>query len=486
MNEKHKLCPKCNTEAKASALLCRKCLFNLRDEPAIIKIFDKTKNDFISTDTRLSIQSNYLKRKSISISLITIYLIIFFLGNIIYITNYRTVPELAQSSKKIQLSTSTNAWPTEFGNANGIRNYNKEFNIYKNFAWEYNFNSTDFFDLRGLSNNIIAHKNFIIFSLVNGELVVLSKEKGELIWSMNISGLLDSTPVIIKDALFFSQRNGKITSIEISTGKIIWQTSTKDVFLTGLDLFDGILYANSLYSLYLFDANTGQKIWSKKIQNINTYPSTSPTAKNEILVINTPNAALHLNRKTGELLHTHRTSWLEHSYIENRTMFLFSKNEIASIDQSARGYWWDKVPGLRWTWGQFTLWGMAPAIPRDDNNWIFYVGKGNYRRNVIQMKLPALDDNYIFTSYIDGSIKAINKQNGTLIWEKQYQGNITDPLITKSGLLIGNEQDLILLNLKNGNEISKVNLNKGVINQFIIANEEIVAEINSEKIILLN
>ncbi|MFB0900774.1 MAG: PQQ-binding-like beta-propeller repeat protein, partial [Dehalococcoidia bacterium] len=343
MNEKHKLCPKCNTEAKASALLCRKCLFNLRDEPAIIKIFDKTKNDFISTDTRLSIQSNYLKRKSISISLITIYLIIFFLGNIIYITNYRTVPELAQSSKKIQLSTSTNAWPTEFGNANGIRNYNKEFNIYKNFAWEYNFNSTDFFDLRGLSNNIIAHKNFIIFSLVNGELVVLSKEKGELIWSMNISGLLDSTPVIIKDALFFSQRNGKITSIEISTGKIIWQTSTKDVFLTGLDLFDGILYANSLYSLYLFDANTGQKIWSKKIQNINTYPSTSPTAKNEILVINTPNAALHLNRKTGELLHTHRTSWLEHSYIENRTMFLFSKNEIASIDQSARGYWWDKV-----------------------------------------------------------------------------------------------------------------------------------------------
>jgi outer membrane protein assembly factor BamB len=102
------------------------------------------------------------------------------------------------------------------------------------------------------------------------------------------------------------------------------------------------------------------------------------------------------------------------------------------------------------------------------------------------MKLPALDDNYIFTSYIDGSIKAINKQNGTLIWEKQYQGNITDPLITKSGLLIGNEQDLILLNLKNGNEISKVNLNKGVINQFIIANEEIVAEINSEKIILLN
>ena len=146
-----------------------------------------------------------------------------------------------------------------------MRNLNQAFNLNGMVLWEHQMEVPQLFNIQGLSTNIIGNKNFIIYALVNGELNAISKETGQLAWSKKIPGLLDSTPIIIESKLYFPQRDGIINAIDIATGQTIWQTKTSDVFLTGISIVEGMIYANSLDKVYFFDANNGDLIWSKKL-----------------------------------------------------------------------------------------------------------------------------------------------------------------------------------------------------------------------------
>ena len=507
MNNQYKLCPRCSTEAQEESLICHKCLYNLRNEPLLSKKMNEANQIFVDRDTRIEKRTVYLKRRLISITLITIYALIFLFGNILYIQKYRLVPALPLGSSQTQINNSNSVWPTEYGGTEGVRNTTKKFTMPSQITWEHSLDLPMLYDIKGLSTNLIGNEKFIFYGLVNGKIEVISKENGNIVWSKQIPGLLDSTPIIIDNKLFFAQRNGIIKSIELSTGRMLWETNADEVFLTGIDIVDGIIYANSLYSIFLIDINNGEIIWSKKIQkqsffqtlmnmifspsnvpisNISAPPATAVSAREEMLIIGTPSAVQNIDRKTGELLHVHRTSWLEHTYIEDDTFFVFSKNEITSIDKNARGRWYDKVPILRALWGQLTIWGMAPPIPRDENNWILSAGKGNLRSNIVHLKMPAINNQTIFSVHYDGTIKAINKQTGELNWEKNYNSEVTDPVITKSGLVIGINEDLVLIDISSGEEKERLTMNEGLINQMTIIGDSLFAVINDERIIRLD
>ena len=507
MNNQYKLCPKCSTEAQEESLICRKCLYNLRSEPLLSKDINDNNQIFVDSNTRLENQTSYLKRRLISIVLISIYAIIFIFGNIIYIQKYRLLPALPVGSSQTQINNTNLAWPTEYGGTLGVRNTTQNFTIPSKITWAHTLDLPALYDMKGLSTNLIGNEKYIFYGLVNGQIQVISTETGALVWSKKISGLLDSTPIIIDNRLFFAQRDGTISSIELSTGRVLWENNAEEVFLTGIYIVDGMLYANSLYSIFVIDIQNGETLWSKKlgknsflesimskifgssnspVKSLGEYPATAVSAKGEMLILGTTSAVKNIDRQTGELRHIHRTSWLEHTYIENDTFFTFSKNEIASININARGRWWDKVPVLRWSWGQLTIWGMAPPIPRDENNWILSAGKGNLRSNIIHLKMPAINNQTIFSVHYDGTIKAIDKETGILNWEKYYNTEVTDPIITKSGLVIGIDGDLVLIDVSSGNEKEKMAIKNGPINQMTIIGDSLFAVINDERIIRLD
>ena len=483
MNEEYKICPRCQIEINADSRICKKCLFNLRDVEIKTRISDAHNKTFVDKATRLKIQSNFLRKRFIFLSVISVYICIFIFGNLLYVNKYRVVPTLPISSNVFEVTAIGESWPSEYGQSTGMRNLNQSFDLNGMVLWEHQMKVPQLFNIQGLSTNIIGNKNFIIYALVNGELNAISKATGQLVWSKKIPGLLDSTPIIIENQLYFPQRDGIINAIDIATGQTIWQTKTSDVFLTGISIVEGMIYANSLDKIYFFDANNGDLIWSKKIQNLKEFPATAVSANDEILIISTSSLVIHLDRKTGEVLHKHRTSWVEHTYTEGDNFYVFSKNEVGSISKDARGYWWDKVPTLRFVWGQLMAWNMAPLIPRDENNWITALGKGSFRRNIIHLKIPAINQDSIFTVHYDGSIKSIDKKTGAYNWQVDYENSVTDPIITQSGLVIGIGNDLVTLDTDTGKEMNRIGINRGKLNQIAIIDNELIAVIDDRIII---
>ena len=486
MEQEYKICPRCSIEVSADSQICRKCLYNLRNVSPIKRIDDNENKTFIDKATRLKDQSNFLRKRFLFLTAISIYLFIFIFGHLLYVNKYRIVPSLPTGSTSIAVISDGKSWPSEYGQSTGMRNLNQKFDLNGNVLWEHQMELPQLFNMKGLSTNIIGNKDFIIYALVNGEINAISKETGQLVWTKKVPGLLDSTPIIIEDKMYFPQRDGIMNAINIATGKIVWQTATDDVFLTGISIVEGIIYANSLNTMYFFDAHNGDLIWSKKIQNLNEFPATAVSANKEILVISTSSVTVHVDRKTGEILHRHRTSWVEHTYTEGDDFYVFAKNEVGSISKKARGYWWDKIPTLRFIWGQLMNWNMAPIIPRDDNNWISGLGKGSFRRTITHLKIPAINENSIFTAHYDGSIKSIDKKTGAFNWQVDYENSVTDPIITKSGLVLGIGNDLVTLDTRTGKEINRIGINRGKLNQIAIINNELIVVIDDKLILNIN
>ena len=482
MDQEYKICPRCSIEVNADSNICRKCLFNLRDVSIQKRVTNEQNKTFIDKATRLKEQSNFLRKRFLFLSAISIYIFIFIFGNLLYINKYRIVPALPISSTSIELISEGKSWPSEYGQSVGMRNLNQFFDLNGQVVWEHQMEVPQLFNMKGLSTNIIGNKNFIIYALVNGQINAISKETGQLVWSKKIPGLLDSTPLIIEDKMYFPQRDGIVNAIDIATGTTLWQTQTADVFLTGISIVDGIIYANSLDKIYFFDVNNGDLIWSKKIQNINEFPATAVSANDDILIISTSSLVVHIDRKTGEVLHKHRTSWVEHTYVEGDNFYIFAKNEAGSISKDARGYWWDKIPTLRFIWGQLMGWNMAPIIPRDENNWITSLGKGSFRRTIVHLKIPAINQDSIFTVHYDGSIKSIDKKTGDYNWQVDYENSVTDPIITKSGLVLGIGNDLVTLDAQTGKEINRIGINQGKLNQIAIIDNELIVVIDDKLI----
>jgi ribosomal protein S4E len=73
-----------------------------------------------------------------------------------------------------------------------------------------------------------------------------------------------------------------------------------------------------------------------------------------------------------------------------------------------------------------------------------------------------------------------------LNWEKDYNTEVTDPIITKSGLVMGIDGDLVLIDVSSGNEKERIAIKNGSINQMTIIGDSIFAVMNDNQIIRLD
>ena len=158
MDQEYKICPRCSIEVNADSNICRKCLFNLRDISIQKRVTNEQNKTFIDKATRLKEQSNFLRKRFLFLSAISIYIFIFIFGNLLYINKYRIVPALPISSTSIELISEGKSWPSEYGQSVGMRNLNQFFDLNGQVVWEHQMEVPQLFNMKGLSTNIIGNK----------------------------------------------------------------------------------------------------------------------------------------------------------------------------------------------------------------------------------------------------------------------------------------------------------------------------------------
>ena len=161
MNEEYKICPRCQIEINADSRICKKCLFNLRDVEIKTRMSDAHNKTFVDKATRLKIQSNFLRKRFIFLSVISVYICIFIFGNLLYVNKYRVVPPLPISSNVFEVTAIGESWPSEYGQSTGMRNLNQSFDLNGTVLWEHQMKVPQLFNIQGLSTNIIGNKKIV-------------------------------------------------------------------------------------------------------------------------------------------------------------------------------------------------------------------------------------------------------------------------------------------------------------------------------------
>jgi outer membrane protein assembly factor BamB/tetratricopeptide (TPR) repeat protein len=90
------------------------------------------------------------------------------------------------------------------------------------------------------------------------------------IWSQNVVGFIEATPVADDKKVYFGTRDGIVYALELKEGKQAWSFNTPPSpwsgFLASPMLHGGKLYIGSNdKNLYVLDTDKGQKLWSKRL-----------------------------------------------------------------------------------------------------------------------------------------------------------------------------------------------------------------------------
>lgn len=122
--------------------------------------------------------------------------------------------------------------------------------------WEISLNKNTRF--KDIDSSPIIDGEFIYISSYDDKLYCVSKNKGEIVWSIKGGGV--STPVISGDRIIFGSSKSEMVSVYKKDGKEFWRFKSDKGIMTDPVLFKGFVVAGeSQGSLILLDLLTGVK-----------------------------------------------------------------------------------------------------------------------------------------------------------------------------------------------------------------------------------
>ena len=131
----------------------------------------------------------------------------------------------------------------------------------------------------------VCFKGKLIVNTTNNCTYALNKNDGNVVWSYslgeeNISILSSNSPVLYKNNIICTYSSGEVVSLDIESGSVNWSTVLipNYTYNSGAGLLQSVtkpiiignrvLISNTNSMMALLDADTGTKIWEKKIGTI--------------------------------------------------------------------------------------------------------------------------------------------------------------------------------------------------------------------------
>ena len=279
-------------------------------------------------------------------------------------------------------------------------------------------------------------------------------EQLERIWSADIGkgsedGLpLTAQPVVAAGQVFTLDTRSSVSAFHNQTGRRLWQASVRHeveeepVISGGLAYSGGVLYVTSGYNEVLaLNPENGDIYWRSTI----SAPSrAAPTIQNgRVFVTGLNNNAIALNAKNGKVL------W-EYEGVGETTGLLGAASPAANDNIVVHVFTSGDVVALRVENGS-VVWedSLANALRLGGMS-----GLSDIRG------LPVLSGNVVIAVSYGGKIVAIDKNNGTRLWQRDISSSETPWVAGNAIYVLSSDYKLLALNRANGEVIWITELQK--------------------------
>ncbi|MBI5048399.1 MAG: PQQ-binding-like beta-propeller repeat protein [Deltaproteobacteria bacterium] len=260
-----------------------------------------------------------------------------------------------------------------------------------------------------------------------------------------------SSPAIVDNVIYIGSADKSFYAIDLITGKKIWKFSTTGAVESSPTLADGRVYFGTGDGiLYCLDSKDGREIWKFQVR---TEITSSPVVDGGTVYFNSADDKVYaLKAETGEKLWQYGRAYIKKvvrrmfaspAVYEDRIYCNFTDGYLVAMERSSgREVWQKKVTG------EGTV-GTARFTPTIDNGVVYIIngdgvfivldaknGEEKWRFDIIKISDFTIGSSYIVIAGYDGSIFAMNKLIGEIIWRRKVNQGIPASIIATDEYLV--------------------------------------------------
>lgn len=310
-------------------------------------------------------------------------------------------------------------------------------------------------------------QNTLYLSSGDKRIVALNADTGETKWEYPVTGPVNSSPAIAGNMVFVGLRDGRLLALDRETGTQRWEFQTGDLVYGSPAVHRGVVYIGSGdHEIYALDALTGEVRWSRKTGG---RVVASPAVTDDIVAVISQNQRIYLyDTETGGFRLDYLTRDVrgaptlddEHAYVGN------SRSLVYAIDLKQKQLPFEKT--ARFIRTQLFFWGFWNTLP---------VIKGfewGFRSpGEVFLGTPALDGEKVYVTSESGSVFALNKTDGEMVWKFKADSEIRgDPSLAGDTLYVADTLGNVYgLDTGTGEEKWRFELNTRISNGVVVAND---------------
>lgn len=297
-------------------------------------------------------------------------------------------------------------------------------------AWKY---ETDAMTIQQVS----ADAGIVIVPLLDGKVVALQPDEGNLLWSVDLGGDVSTAPLINANVIYVAtSRNGTdqegvLRALDRSTGLTVWVREFSRPIVSGMLLADGKLLAGSADgALYALNPESGATVWSF---------ATRGAVRGHIAVWG---AMLLVGSDDGAL--------------------------YAVDHESGKELWRYQTGGP--IVGRAATSGKRLFVASGDG-WVYCIETGSQRLlwksrtgAAIEASPVVVDEDHILVASYDNFVYKLDIRTGARAWKKRLNGRlVSDPILNGARMIVAPLRDdrLTVMNVKDGNKVAAVALEPG-------------------------
>jgi outer membrane protein assembly factor BamB len=118
---------------------------------------------------------------------------------------------------------------------------------------------------RGKQTDVTApvyHAGLVYFAYLDGDLVAVDAKTGKQAWKRNLHSHLESSPLVVGDALYLGTDTTDVVALRSADGKPLWHFNSPAAIKASPSFHDGrVFVADYEGSMFALDAASGKPVW---------------------------------------------------------------------------------------------------------------------------------------------------------------------------------------------------------------------------------
>jgi outer membrane protein assembly factor BamB len=143
----------------------------------------------------------------------------------------------------------------KYGNAKAVRLRDRK------VLWERNPDPKD----SGKPTDVtspVYHEGKVFFAYVDGDLVAVDAKSGRKVWTRELVGHLESSPMAVGGTLYLGTDKTNVVAVRADDGRVLWQFNSPAAIKASPSFHDGRLFvADYESSMFCLDARDGKLLW---------------------------------------------------------------------------------------------------------------------------------------------------------------------------------------------------------------------------------